>query len=55
MSNLFLDTDKQVVLNQHEALYRLLVDYKEAYPDEPYIHEAFLQVMDKIDGLGGEV
>jgi len=37
-----------------DLAYRLK-DYTEEYSEQPYMHEAYLQVLDKLDDLGAEL
>lgn len=55
MSNVFTkDNDTVFEIMQLKMLYHLLTDYKETYPKDDHIHEAWLQVMDRLDDMGAE-
>lgn len=54
MSNIFLTDNKTDEMLQVKDLSLRLKDYMEAYPDEQFVHEAWLTVCSKLDDLGGE-
>jgi hypothetical protein len=53
MTNVFTTKNNTDTLMRLETLKVLLEDYRAAYPEDEYIHEAWLTVISKIDDVEG--
>jgi hypothetical protein len=49
MGNIFINNDETYVLGRLQTLKLFLEDYMEAFPGDGFMHEAWLNVISKID------